>query len=54
LRKNINGKKTELQQGWFVGWIERGDRKIVFASFRARNDTMNRLFYLIEAEELKR
>jgi beta-lactamase class D OXA-29 len=62
--KIVDGKKTELQQGWFVGWIERGDRKIVFAnhvvddkkedvfaSFRARNDTMNRLFYLIESLE---
>jgi len=62
--KIVDGKKTELQQGWFVGWIERDNRKIVFAnhivddrkkdvfaSFRARNDAMHRLFYLIEGLE---
>jgi beta-lactamase class D len=53
-------EKTELQHGWFVGWIEKGDRKItfashitdsekqnVFASFRARNEAVNKLWYLI-------
>lgn len=26
--------QTELQQGWFVGWVEKDNRKIIFASHR--------------------
>lgn len=26
--------QTEFQQGWFVGWTQKGDRKIIFASHR--------------------
>lgn len=61
---NEKGEETALQHGWFVGWIERGNRKIVFAthitdsekkdvaaSFRARNETLNKLFYLTNALE---
>lgn len=55
------GKATELQQGWFVGYIEKGSRTIVFAShlvdtqkqntfasLRAKNNAMVKLFYLID------
>lgn len=59
-----NGKKTDLQQGWFVGWIEKNHRKVVFAShvsdsakrtdsyasFRARNEALIKLWYLINNE----
>ncbi|KTD35697.1 beta-lactamase AmpS [Legionella nautarum] len=57
-------QKLALQQGWFVGWIEKGNRvisfashitdskeKATFASFRVKNDTLNKLFYLIEKLE---
>lgn len=59
-----NGKKTDLQHGWFVGYIEKGNRRIVFAShmldkekqnvfasFRARNEALNKLWYLINELE---
>lgn len=55
------GLKTELQHGWFVGWIEKNGETIifanhivddkkqdVFASFRARNDAQNKLFHIID------
>lgn len=57
-------QKLPLQHGWFVGWIEKGDRIIsfsnhiadskkepVFASFRAKNDALVKLFYLINELE---
>lgn len=57
-------QKLPLQHGWFVGWIEKGDRvitfadhiadskkKATFASFRARNDALIRLWYLIDELE---
>lgn len=60
--KTGNAKQaTNLQQGWFIGWIEKNNRKIVFvnhlvddkqqdvfASFRARDDAKNRLWQIIE------
>ncbi len=59
-----NGQKTDLQQGWFVGWIEKGDRKIMFAShivddekqstfasLRAKNEALLKLWYIIEQLE---
>lgn len=59
-----NGNKTDLQHGWFVGYIEKGDRRIVFAShvadsekesifasFRARNEALIKLWYLIDEIE---
>ncbi|PPE03081.1 class D beta-lactamase [Holospora curviuscula] len=59
-----DGNKTDLQHGWFVGYIEKGNRKIVFAShitddekqnifasFRARNEALNKLWYLINELE---
>ena len=58
------GSKTDLQHGWFVGYIEKGNRRIVFAShmvdkekqstfasFRARNDALIKLWYLIDELE---
>ena len=55
-----DGNKTDLQHGWFVGYIEKGNRRIVFAShmvdsqkqstfasFRARNEALIKLWYLI-------
>ncbi len=59
-----HGKPTDLQHGWFVGYIEKGDRRIVFAShildtekqstfasFRIRNETWVKLWYLINEFE---
>ncbi|KTC89319.1 class D beta-lactamase [Fluoribacter dumoffii] len=53
-------RKLPLQHGWFVGWIEKEGRMITFAShiadskektsiasFRAKNEALNKLFYLI-------
>ena len=55
---------TDLQNGWFVGWIEKDNRFItfashivddkpqeVFASFRARNKALNKLWYIINELE---
>lgn len=55
------GQKLLLQHGWFVGWIEKDGRVITFAnhiadkkehssfaSFRARNDTLIKLWSLID------
>ncbi|STY28316.1 beta-lactamase AmpS [Legionella wadsworthii] len=57
-------KKLPVQHGWFVGWIEKNGRmitfvnhiadskeKTTFASFRAKNDALNQLFYLINELE---
>ncbi len=57
-------KKLNLQHGWFVGWIEKNGRVItfvdhlsddhkqdVFASFRAKNDALIKLWYLINELE---
>lgn len=57
-------QKLPLQHGWFVGWIEKDGRVItfadhladskqnkVFASFRARNDALIKLWYLIDELE---
>lgn len=63
--KTGNGRyKKELQQGWFVGWIEKSDRRIVFvnhivdeskqstyASFRSKNQALIKLWYLIDELE---
>lgn len=58
------GNKTARQHGWFVGYIEKGNRSIVFAShhidsekrdtfasFRARNEALVKLWYLINELE---
>jgi beta-lactamase class D len=57
---DTSGNKTELQHGWFVGYMEKGNRRIVFAthvldsqkqevfaSFRAINETLNKLRSII-------
>lgn len=54
-------KKLEIQHGWFIGWIEKGDRKIIFsnhiaddkkeetfASLRAKADAKERLVKIID------
>ncbi|AVP87653.1 hypothetical protein phytr_7130 [Candidatus Phycorickettsia trachydisci] len=59
-----NCNKSELQQGWFVGYIQKGSRSIVFAShiaddkkenvpasFRARNEAFIKLYYIINELE---
>jgi beta-lactamase class D len=59
-----NGNKIDLQQGWFVGYIEKGSRSIVFAShivdnkkqnifasLRAKNEALIKLWYLIDELE---
>ena len=58
---NKDGKKIYLQQGWFIGYIEKGNRRVVFAShitdsekqssfasLRAKNEALIKLFYIIE------
>lgn len=53
-------KKTEIQHGWFIGWIEKASRKIIFsnhitdnkrektfASLRAWTETKERLIKII-------
>jgi len=60
LQFDKDGNKTDLQHGWFVGFIQKNGRTIVFAnhitddkkedvfaSFRARNEALNKLYYLI-------
>lgn len=63
--KTGNGRyKGELQQGWFVGWIEKNNRKLAFvhhvadvskqstyASFRSKNEALTKLWYLIDELE---
>ncbi len=57
-------QKLTLQQGWFVGWIEKNDRVITFVnhiteskenktyvSLRAKNDVLTKLYYLINELE---
>lgn len=57
-------QKLDLQHGWFVGWIEKDGRRIVFAShinddkkqevpasFRIRDEAKNKLWALINALE---
>lgn len=59
-----NGNKTKMQQGWFVGYIEKGNRSIVFAkhivdskeektfaSMRARNEALLKFHDIINGIE---
>lgn len=59
-----DGNKIDKQHGWFVGYLEKGGRKIIFAShiqddgkentfasFRARNEVLVKLWYLIDELE---
>jgi beta-lactamase class D len=61
---DANGHKTDMQQGWFIGYIEKGEKKVVFvshivdeekqstfASMRARNEALLKLWPIIEALE---
>lgn len=34
--------QTELKHGWFVGWVEKGDRKMIFASHRTDDKKYDR------------
>lgn len=54
--------KSPLRQGWFVGWIEKDNRKVTFVShitdckesfagLKARNEALIQLFYLINELE---
>jgi len=60
-------QKTEIQHGWFIGWIERGGRKIIFsnhitddkkedtfASMRARSNAKEKLISIIDNIESKK
>jgi len=63
--KTGNGRyKDDLQHGWFVGWIEKNNRRITFtnhiadttkqstyASFRSKNEALIKLWYLIDELE---
>jgi beta-lactamase class D len=65
--KTGNGRyKGDLQQGWFVGWIEKGPRQIIFvhhlvddkkeetyASFRSKNSAVTKLWYVIDELEMR-
>ena len=57
-------KELKLQHGWFVGWIEKNKRIIIFAShitdtqehdtfasFRAKDAARNKLWKLIDKIE---
>ncbi len=57
-------KKLEIDHGWFIGWIEKGDRRIIFsnhiaddkkeetfASLRAKADAKERLIKIIDQIE---
>jgi beta-lactamase class D len=59
-----DGTRTDLKHGWFVGYIEKNGLTIEFAnhlvdnnkqntftSFRARNEALNKLWYLINELE---
>lgn len=59
-----NGNKTDLLHGWFVGYIEKNNRQVVFAahikdsekqrvfaSLRARNEALIQLWQVIESLE---
>lgn len=63
-RLDTNGNRTNNQQGWFVGYIEKGDKKVIFAShivddikhdsfasMRARNVALLKLWSIIEELE---
>ncbi|MDF3054180.1 MAG: bla [Gammaproteobacteria bacterium] len=54
-------KKLDLKHGWFIGWIEKDGRTLTFAShitddkkqeifgsFRAKNEALIKLWYLID------
>ena len=60
-------EKTGIQHGWFIGWIERGGRKIIFsnhitddkkedtfASMRAKFDAKEKLIIIIDNIESKK
>lgn len=59
-KTGVGEGKGEERTGWFIGWIAKGDRKIAFvsnmvdlkkhstiSSFRARNEALVKLFWLI-------
>lgn len=62
---NAHGtKNSDLYHGWFIGWIEKGDRRIIFsnhieddkkeeigASLRAKADAKERLTKIIDQNE---
>lgn len=60
VQKNKEGNLTDLENGWFIGYIEKNGQSIqfashivdsekqdAFASFRARNEALNKLWYII-------
>lgn len=62
--RDKDDNKTKIQHGWFVGYIEKDSRKVVFAShivdsfpesifasFRARNQALSKLWYVIDILE---
>jgi beta-lactamase class D len=59
--RDKNGNLTDLHNGWFIGYIEKNGRTIEFAShivdtkkqnsfasFRAKNEALTKLWYLID------
>jgi beta-lactamase class D len=63
-QRDSKGNKTEIQHGWFVGYIEKRNKHIVFAShiadrkkqntvasFRARNEALIKLWHIIDQQE---
>jgi len=63
--KTGNGRyKGDFQHGWFVGWVEKDNRRLTFAhhtadtskqntyaSFRSKNEALIKLWYLIDELE---
>lgn len=46
-------KKLEIQHGWFIGWLEKGDNKIIFISHIADNAKEERYASLRAKEQTK-
>ncbi len=64
VQRDQNGENIDLKHGWFVGWIEKNGRSIIFArhisddkkedtivSFRARDEAKHELWKIIEELE---
>ena len=63
-QQKADDSRIDLRHGWFVGYIEKNGRTIeftshivdtkkkdAFTSFRARNEALNKLWYLIDKLE---
>jgi len=46
----LNEEKLEIQHGWYIGWLEKGDRIIIFSNHIA-DDKLENTFASIRAKE---